>query len=271
MDKGVHFISGLPRSGSTLLAALLRQNPLFHANMSGPVASIYANMLAELSGRNEFHVFIDDDQRKALLKSIFDNYYAKIHPHKVVFDTSRTWTSKLPSLLRLFPKSKVICTVRQVSWIVDSVERLLQKNAFQPSKIFGFETGGTVYSRSEALTGPGGMIGFPYNALREAFFGEYSDHLLLITYDTLSRRPGKALAAIYDFIGEPPFEHDFENVEYDADEFDARLGTPGLHRVQRKVQQIERQTVLPPDIFEKNANTAFWADPSVNRKNVRIV
>ncbi|MBU0835751.1 MAG: sulfotransferase, partial [Gammaproteobacteria bacterium] len=26
-----HFISGLPRSGSTLLAALLRQNPRFHA------------------------------------------------------------------------------------------------------------------------------------------------------------------------------------------------------------------------------------------------
>ena len=26
MDNGIHFISGLPRSGSTLLAAILRQN-----------------------------------------------------------------------------------------------------------------------------------------------------------------------------------------------------------------------------------------------------
>jgi len=32
-----HFISGLPRSGSTLLAALLRQNPRFHAAMTIPV------------------------------------------------------------------------------------------------------------------------------------------------------------------------------------------------------------------------------------------
>jgi sulfotransferase len=30
MQNGIHFISGLPRSGSTLLAAILRQNPRFH-------------------------------------------------------------------------------------------------------------------------------------------------------------------------------------------------------------------------------------------------
>jgi hypothetical protein len=35
----IHFISGLPRSGSTLLAALLRQNPRFEAGMSGPLAA----------------------------------------------------------------------------------------------------------------------------------------------------------------------------------------------------------------------------------------
>ena len=41
MQKVVHFISGLPRSGSTLLAAILRQNPRFHAGMSSPVASLF--------------------------------------------------------------------------------------------------------------------------------------------------------------------------------------------------------------------------------------
>ncbi|MEG4005469.1 sulfotransferase [Microcoleus sp. Pol11C1] len=32
-----YFISGLPRSGSTLLAALLRQNPRFYSAMTSPV------------------------------------------------------------------------------------------------------------------------------------------------------------------------------------------------------------------------------------------
>jgi sulfotransferase len=33
----LHFIAGLPRSGSTLLVALLRQNPRFAARISSPV------------------------------------------------------------------------------------------------------------------------------------------------------------------------------------------------------------------------------------------
>ena len=35
-----HAISGLPRSGSTLLAALLRQNPRFYAEMTSPVVGL---------------------------------------------------------------------------------------------------------------------------------------------------------------------------------------------------------------------------------------
>lgn len=39
-DKTFHFISGLPRSGSTLMEAILRQNPRFSAGMSNPVANL---------------------------------------------------------------------------------------------------------------------------------------------------------------------------------------------------------------------------------------
>lgn len=35
-----HFISGLPRSGSTLLAGILRQNPRFHAAMNSLVKAL---------------------------------------------------------------------------------------------------------------------------------------------------------------------------------------------------------------------------------------
>ena len=41
----VHLISGLPRSGSTLLAGLLRQNPQFHAGMTSPVVNLMNRML----------------------------------------------------------------------------------------------------------------------------------------------------------------------------------------------------------------------------------
>src|ERR1700722_4455870 len=112
MRNWLHFISGLPRSGSTLLAALLRQNPRFAAGMSSPVYALFRSMLHETSARNEAAVFIDDAIRKRLLTGVFDAYYAETTPETVIFDTNRGWTTKLPALVELFADAKVICCVR---------------------------------------------------------------------------------------------------------------------------------------------------------------
>lgn len=271
MQNGIHFISGLPRAGSTLLAALLRQNPRFHAAMSSPVGGLYNTVLAEMSERNEFAPFFDDDKRRAILRGVFEGYYHDIHPKKLVFDTSRMWCSKLSGLAQLYPRAKMICCVRHVSWIMDSLERLIRRNAFQLSRIFGFEAGGTVYTRVARLSPSDGMVGFAFDALREAFHGEHADRLMLVTYETLTRQPGPTMRAIYNFIGEPPFVHDFENVDYDEETVDARLGTPGLHRVARAVRYVERPTILPPDLFRRFENDAFWLDPQINRHNVPVI
>lgn len=271
MQAAIHFISGLPRAGSTLLSAILRQNPRFRAGMTGPVGSLVEAMLRNMSMSNETAIFISDAQREALLRAVFATFYADVPRGHVVFDTNRLWCTKLPLLTALFPNARVICCVRDVPWIFDSIERLIRKNKLQPSGIFNFEPGGTVYSRVDGLGSPSGMVGYAWNALREAFCGEQSDRLLALTYETLTSDPTKAIAAVYDFIGEEPFAHDFENVEFDAVEFDRRLGTPGLHAVGRRVRHEERRSVLPPDLVRKYESDAFWRDPARNPNNVRVV
>ncbi len=171
MQNRLHFISGLPRSGSTLLAALLRQNQRFSAGMSSPVYNLFRAMLAETSARNEGVVFIDNDMRKRLLVGVFDAYYHETASETVVFDTNRSWTTKLPALVELFPEAKMICCVRNVSWVLDSVESLIRRNAFELSGIFNYNSSGTVYSRVEGLASPAGMVGFALNGLREAVTG----------------------------------------------------------------------------------------------------
>lgn len=271
MQHGIHFISGLPRAGSTLLAGILRQNPRIHAAMTSPVGTLFAGLLAQMSQSSEFSVFITDAQRKAILAGLFESYYRDIQAEKLVFDTNRLWCAKLPALAALFPQAKVIACVRDIHWVIDSLERLVQRNTFEPSKIFGFEGAGTVYHRVDALLGMNGMVGAAYNALKDGYYGEHTDRLMLLTYETLTRAPVQAMAAVYDFIGAPPFAHDFDHVDYAEDEFDARIGTPGLHRVAAKVKQVERQMVLPPDIVRRVENDSFWSDSKRNLRGVRVV
>ncbi len=115
MQNGIHFISGLPRAGSTLLAALLLlQNPALHANITSPVGSLLGTMLQSMSQGNEAAMFIDDAQRLALLRGLFEGYYHLIHPTRTVFDTNRGWTTRLDLLATPFPQAKMICCVRPI-------------------------------------------------------------------------------------------------------------------------------------------------------------
>ena len=95
----VHFISGLPRSGSTLLSAILRQNPRFSASMTSPVSALFGAVHPKMCG-GEFGVFFDDEKRTAVLKSIFNGYYPSAS-EQVIFDTNRTWTGKVSLLGQL--------------------------------------------------------------------------------------------------------------------------------------------------------------------------
>ena len=267
-----HFISGLPRAGTTLLAAILNQNPRFRAGMTSPLADIMGVVIAEASSKNDFSFDVSDEQRVALLRGLVENFYSVPGGADVMFDTSRLWCSRMQLLDTLFPGVKVIACVRQLAWVLDSMERLVRRQPVSVSKVFRFDTNTTVYSRIEALTDPRGMVGFAYQATKEAFYGQHAqNHLLMLTYESLVRDPAAAMRAVYQFLDEPLFEHDFEHIEYNADEFDARVGMPGLHSVRQKVEAIERQPILPREIFGRFANEAFWMDPKNNINQVRIV
>jgi sulfotransferase len=272
MDSRLHFISGLPRSGSTLLAAILRQNPQFHAGMSSPVANLCGQLLATMRAGNEWSVQIDGEQRENILRSVFDGYYRKILSEKVVFDTNRAWCSRMPALARLFPAARIIACVRDYAWIVDSFERVTRKSPFLLSKMFTPEQSQTVYSRVEHLTSPPGSAGFAWNALREAYFGEHASGLIVVDYEALTREPQRTLESLYEHLGFPYFPHDFGNVSYaEGDEFDERIGVPGLHAVSGSVRFVERPTILPPDIFQRFSNRCFWRGPHSIKRGLTVL
>lgn len=264
-----HFISGLPRAGSTLLAAILRQNPRFHAGMTSPVGTLFAAILQQFAAGTEFGSTVTQDQRRRLVRGLFDSYYADHAEKAVIFDTNRMWSAKMPALMDQFPQAKVIACVRNVAWVMDSLERRYRANPYELTRLFNDETErNTVYSRVDTLAQRNRLVGYPWAALKEAFYGEHARSLLIVDYDLLVRAPDKVVPLIYQFLGEESFAHDFMNVQYDAPEFDAPLGVHGLHKVRPEVKIEERATILPPDLFEQYAALSFWKNHASSRSNV---
>lgn len=266
-----YFISGLPRAGSTMLSAILRQNPRFHANVTSPVASLFAGILGQVSVGSEWSAQVDVVKRRTLLRGLFDNYYADV-AQPVVFDTNRVWTTKLPALLDLFPETKVIACVRNVAWIMDSIERLYRANPYENTRLFSNDAErSNVYSRLETLASRNRLVGLAWSGLKEAFYGEHGKALLVLDYDILAQRPREVLPLIYQFLGEPAFEHDFERLEFDTPEYDEGLGLVGLHKVRPQVGFQKRQTILPPDLFHQYSQLSFWKDTASSRANVIMI
>lgn len=269
MHPKFHFISGLPRSGSTLLSAILRQNPRYHASMTSAVGSLFSNVIGQLSAGSEFAPLVSQAQKRQLLKGLFNNYYHDKQDKEVIFDTNRMWSARLPALIDLYPDTKMLCTVRNVAWVLDSFENKFQQDPFENTSLYQNEQErNTVYSRAEALIGKHRQVGFPWAALRDAYYSKHADSMLLIDYEMLTRSPARVMALIYEFLGEEAFEHDFDHVDYDEPQFDDALGIVGLHKVQPKVEFKPRTTVLPPDLYDKYSQMSFWLDQSHSKANV---
>ena len=115
------------------------------------------------------------------------------------------------------------------------------------------------------------MVGAPYDALKQACYGAQKDRLLLVQYETLTTDPAKTMHAIYAFIDEPAFEHDFDHIDYNVTEFDERAGTPGLHTVGATVKAEPRASLLPPDLFNRFVNDAFWRNPQKVPEGLQVV
>lgn len=267
MISKIHFISGLPRSGSTLLAAILRQNIACHAAIESPLAEIFAGLIKTMNG-SEGSLFISADQSQMMLRSLVASYYSRLSGTTWIFDSNRLWCALLPALAELFPDSRIICCIRNPAWILDSVERLIQRNALLTSKMFPNEIG-TVYSRADSAM-HNRFLGSSLHSLRQAWFSEHADRLIAIPYESLTSRPVEVIEQLYEALGMESFTHDFNHLQYEEKEFDARIGMPGLHRVLPKVAPQTRETILPPDLFQMH-NREFWKMPGENPRRVRIL
>lgn len=255
MEKTYHFITGLPRSGSTLLSSILKQNPRFHASITDPLATLVKGVIESSQDGPGMKSEVPIERRKNLVRHLFQGYYEDVEK-PVCFNTNRAWSLLTNVVSDLYPRSKFIVCVRDINWVLDSFEIAHRRNPFATNTVTGGHSG-TVYSRVDGLMTDTGVIGFPYMGIKQAITGPEKRLLFLLEYDQLCKNPEVMIKALYKFIDEPFFQHDFNHVEASWDEYDAEIGIK-LHQVRKKVEFRQREFILPPDILNKYAKMEVW-------------
>jgi sulfotransferase len=255
-EKQYHFISGLPRSGSTLLSSILSQNPKLYAGITSSIGALTDSIIyTEFHGTNRN---VNETHIKKLVKSTFEIVYEDIDCD-IIFDTNRGYTAQIDMLVDIFPNTKFICCVRSICDILNSFETLYRKKYYSPrSSVYGDRTG-NIYGRCESLMEWGGVIGFSLNSLKQAIHSKHADHLYILEYDSLVSNTAEEINNIYNFLNLEPFEHNFDDIPQVPDggcDIDANL--PGLHDVRPTICKINNQMLIPNDILERYSNMEYW-------------
>ena len=262
--KTFYFMSGLPRSGSTLLTALLNQNPEIHASTNSPLLdTIHYTEEYLLYKSEQYKAHPKPECARNVLASIAPNYYFNT-PQNIIVDKSRGWVNQIQHIQDyIAPEPKIICPVRSIPDIISSFLNLIYH-----SKTTSFIDEGLIANnleisndnRADYLMSPQGIIGQSYHALAEAFRKGNDKHLLLVEYDDLVQNPQQELNRIYDFLQLPRFTHTFENVKPKFDENDDVYKLENMHTVRSKVEKIHRDNskFLSDYVINKYKHMEFW-------------
>lgn len=230
--QSLHFLSGIPRSGSTVLSAILNQNPQTHVSTtSGLVHALdgLANTWQNAPLLND-----SDPERKKLehaMRVVATSFHAQETIKPVVIDKSRGWP--VPVIIRsmaqvLDRQPKIIATVRSVPDCAASFVRVAK-----PDNLTAFIEKGELFTHLKAA----------YQTL-EAGYRAFPECFLFVEYEDLLANPKRELERIHAFLDLPPFDYDFDNIDGSSvkenDEF--VHGYVGMHDIKPKLARQHNQS-----------------------------
>jgi sulfotransferase len=264
--KKFFFLSGLPRSGSTLLAAILSQNPEIFVTPTSPLLDILNYTERSWNAIPQSKAWPDPQQLPNIYKGIIHSIFSHID-RPIIIDKHRGWTKNLKAIEQIFGyKPKILCTARDISEILASyitlvrrardqgrsnfVDDLLKKKNWNP----------TDENICRALWQEV-SIGESHESIKRAVALD-KECIHFVEYRDLINNAEEAVERIYEFLQIPSFRHRFDSIANPVGEHDEFWGFQGLHEIRPKLQRTSApaQEVLGDHIFNQfhNRGLEFW-------------
>ena len=255
----MHFLSGLPRSGSTVLAALLNQHPQLHATPTSELCDLLGALVQNwMANPCVAAQALREDALHPLMRSVVESRYKDV-AKPIVLDKSRGWPT--PAIMNTMEKvmgyrPKIVATVRHIPDCMASFVRLIKPADL---KDFCHNSQVSQHLRSSYVTLMNG-----YKAR--------SEDILFVEYEQLLAHPIETLRKVTEFLGLATFKDwDIDHIESsgvkELDEIAWNI--PNLHHVGptlRAQHEVDSKEVLG-SLYERFCQDEFWHNRPNPRRN----
>jgi sulfotransferase len=268
--KKFFFMSGLPRSGSTLLSSILNQNPEVYSSPNSPMCGMMFNLERSLIASEQYNAFPKPQVMSRTIMGVLDNYYFDIDKPFII-DKSREWAIQehFAVLLRNLPyEPKIVLTVRNITDILASFIYMVNQQPGNDNFIDRAIQAGNVFNlyrsiddiRCDHLMMPKGLIDNGLYGIAYAMLEENRQYFHIVEYEDLINKTSDTIDGVYSFLGVEKFAHDLSNIKNVTKENDEIYGVPGMHDVRESITKrpINKEQILSPYILNKYQGLEFW-------------
>ena len=273
--RRIHFIGGLPRSGSTLLTNILLQNPKFQTTATSSLLEFLLQVRDNWNKLEGHSNYPDGQDKWNVIRAILQSYHNT--DREVVFDKNRGWTTHIEFIEKLTGnQARVIASVRYIEANCTSIEKLFRKNRAD-GEIHGEFSNSqmkTLDGRVGVWTSDDGVLGRPYVSLLDTIQRGLGDRILFFPYEEWTTDPNFWFTQLYNFIGEPFYQHDFTNIEQIIRENDAGYGW-GLDLHEIKTGKLlpaysDAIKIIGKGWYDKLHNTEFWKNRQRPQEGLQV-
>ena len=258
-------MAGLPRSGSTVLSAILNQNPEIYASPQTDLLSLLYKFESEIPTLESYKAGLLFSSYDNTIRSIPDNFYSPINK-PIVIDKNRGWGTpynwdNLSDYLN--PEGKVILTMRPILEVLASFVVKARETEKATGQLPYFNQDLWVSNYRERVDSISDNLMMPNGELDRCVFSianllkNHRDRVHVVWLNDLIKSPQPTVDGIYDFLNLERFNHNFKQIKevHKHDDLSG-YGMVALHNVKKKLakSKIEPSKILSEYVIQKYGN-----------------
>jgi len=207
-NKQLFFLVAQPRSGNTLFASIMNQNPEIACTPNSITLEIMKDLFL-LKDTDVFQNYPDHRSLDNVLDVVYDTYY-KDWPQRIIIDRGPVMTPGNFALMQKHFKQPFKCIVL-LRDVMDVLASYMQWYTENPDSFVNRYNLNTDEEKLSMIMNKDGAVAKDLEAIKNAF--NYPDICHFVKYDDLVTNPEQEFRKIYQFIGEPYFNHRFNNLD----------------------------------------------------------
>lgn len=256
LEKRIVYVTGLPRSGSTLLCQLLGLHPqIYSPGHSSPLSQVFNHLRTQLSDDpfllSQLDVDFDLTYNRLVnaYRGFLNGWFAETDK-PVAVDKNRGWLRMIDTVKLLDPDFRMLVCVRDLRQVYGSIEAQHQKTLLLdfPDHMAPH----SAYERADALFGKEGVIGGPLKSIEYLFQDanpKLREQVGFVAFEALTSDPTETMRLLYSWMDLEPAPFDPQQITVAPHESDsyyrwkyrhnthADIRPPALHSISPRIEQ----------------------------------